>query len=72
MNHDSFRWILIQEYWDAYGTITENNETFFDENGCLKKINSKYSQENKNDKEAKNRSCSETYRGAKKTYLGVD
>ena len=47
MNHDSFRWILIQEYWDAYGTITENNETFFDENGCLKKINSKYSQENK-------------------------
>ena len=46
MNHDSFRWILIQEYWDAYGTITENNETFFDVNGCLKKINSKYSQEN--------------------------
>jgi len=25
-----------------------------------------------NDKKRQNRSCSETYRGAKKTYLGVD
>jgi len=26
----------------------------------------------KDDKKRKNRSCSKTYRGAKKTYLGVD
>ena len=43
MDYDSFTWILIQQYWDAYGTITEENETFYDENGCLKKIDSKYS-----------------------------
>ena len=45
MDYDSFTWILIQQYWDAYGTITEENETFYDENGCLKKIDSKYSNE---------------------------
>ena len=43
MDYDSFTWILIQKYWDAYVLVTEENETFYDENGCLKKIDSKYS-----------------------------